>query len=162
MSVRERISNCTRSKNSKILNDPCVQDDRTRASYTQTGLWKCCAVWSKRAFNSEASNGAKFGGSSNDATATLRPSARHAPLPRYASLAAGPMANQLQDSSVEDLLFYRALHDLAPAYIVDVISPYIADSNLLTVPWWFDSTSAVSKLGQFRLSHFARVFRKRH
>ncbi|KAI0238512.1 hypothetical protein LSAT2_010763 [Lamellibrachia satsuma] len=81
-----------------------------------------------------ASNGAKFGGSSNNATATLRPSARHAPLPRYASLAAGPMANQLQDSSVEDLLFYRALHGLAPAYIVDTISPYTADSNLLTVP----------------------------
>ena len=39
------------------------------------------------------------------------------------------------------LLTYRALHDLAPAYIVDIISPYIpgrrlrsADSNLLTVP----------------------------
>ena len=27
---------------------------------------------------------------------------------------------------------------------------------------WFDSTSAVSKLGQFRSPHFARVFRKRH
>ena len=27
---------------------------------------------------------------------------------------------------------------------------------------WFDSTSAVSKLGQFRAPHFARVFRKRH
>ena len=26
---------------------------------------------------------------------------------------------------------------------------------------WFDSTSAVSKLGQFRSPHFARVFRKR-
>ena len=28
--------------------------------------------------------------------------------------------------------------------------------------WWFDSSSAVSKLGQFRSPHFARVFRKRH
>ena len=27
---------------------------------------------------------------------------------------------------------------------------------------WFDSTSAVSKLGQFRSPHFARVFRKGH
>ena len=27
---------------------------------------------------------------------------------------------------------------------------------------WFDSTSAVSKLGQFRSPNFARVFRKRH
>ena len=27
---------------------------------------------------------------------------------------------------------------------------------------WFDSTSAVSKLGQFRSPHFACVFRKRH
>ena len=26
---------------------------------------------------------------------------------------------------------------------------------------WFDSTSAVSKLGQFRLPHFSRAFRKR-
>ena len=27
---------------------------------------------------------------------------------------------------------------------------------------WLDSTSAVSKLGQFRSPHFARVFRKKH
>ena len=27
---------------------------------------------------------------------------------------------------------------------------------------WFNSTSAVSKLGQFHSPHFARVFRKRH
>ena len=27
---------------------------------------------------------------------------------------------------------------------------------------WFDSTYSVSKLGQFRSPHFARVFRKRH
>ena len=38
-------------KNSKMLNDPRVQDDRTHACYTQTGLWKCCAIWSKCAFN---------------------------------------------------------------------------------------------------------------
>ena len=36
---------------SKMLNDPCVQDDRTSACYIQTGLWKCCSVWNKRAFN---------------------------------------------------------------------------------------------------------------
>ena len=87
-------------KKSKMLNDPYVQDDRTRACYVQTGLWQCCVVWSKRVFNSEASNGATFGGSPNNATSALRPSARHA-LPYCASLAAGPMANQLQDSSVD-------------------------------------------------------------
>ena len=65
-------------KNSKMLNDPCVQDDRTCAGYIQTGLWKCRAVWRKRAFNSAASNGAKFGGSPNNAIAALRPSAHHA------------------------------------------------------------------------------------
>ena len=38
-------------KKSKMLYDPPVQDDHTRACYFQTGLWKCCAVWSKRAVN---------------------------------------------------------------------------------------------------------------
>ena len=40
-------------------------------------LWKCSALWNKRAFNSEASNGTKFGGSPNNATAAPRPSAHH-------------------------------------------------------------------------------------
>ena len=81
-------------KRSKILNDPRVQDECTHACYIQTGLRKCCAVWSKRAFNSEASNGATFGASPNNATAAPRLSA-HYPLPLCASLAAGPMTNQL-------------------------------------------------------------------
>ena len=42
----------------------------------------------------EVSNGAKFGGSPNNATAAPRPSAHHA-HPHCASLAVGPMANQL-------------------------------------------------------------------
>ena len=86
--------------NSKILTDLCVQDDRTRACYIQTGLWKCCAVFGKCAFNSKALNGAKFGGWPNIATATLRPSAHHA-HPHCASLAAGPMVYQLKDTSVD-------------------------------------------------------------
>ena len=55
-----------------------MPDDRTRTCYIQTGLWKCCAFWSKCAFNSDISNGATFGGSPNNATAALRPSAHQA------------------------------------------------------------------------------------
>ena len=45
-----------------------------------------------------ASNGAKFGGSPNDSDAASISTSR--PI-RCASLAAGPMTNQLQDSSVD-------------------------------------------------------------
>ena len=92
-------------KQSKILNEPCVQDDHTRACYTHTELWNGCAVWSKNAFNSEASNGAEFGGSPNNATETLRPSAHYAH--RHCAFLAGPIANQLQDSSAGFSLLFR-------------------------------------------------------
>ncbi|KAI0218972.1 hypothetical protein LSAT2_029389 [Lamellibrachia satsuma] len=103
-------------KISKMINDPCQQDYCTRTCYIQK-------------LNSESSNGAKFGGSPNDATAALRPSAHHA----------SPVRWRINCKIL--LLTYCALHDLLPAYIVDIISPFTpgrrlrsADSNLLTVP----------------------------
>ena len=112
-----------------------MQDDRTRAGYIRTGLWKCGAVWNKRAFNSGDSNGAKFG----DSPKNFDSCDHQCIMPTLISLHWLPVRWRIKYSII--LLTYRALPDFAPEYIVDIISPYTpgrrlrcADTNLLTVP----------------------------
>ena len=123
-------------KRSTILNDPRVQDDRTRTCYIQTGLWKCCAVWSKRALIQ------KLQMVQHSAPRLITRQRRRDYQHITSSLIALiwlPVRWRINYKIL--LLTHRALRDLAPAYIVDIISPYTqgrrlrsADSNLLTVP----------------------------
>ena len=112
----------------------CTCNNRTHACYIQTGLWKCCAVWSKRAFNSETSNG----GAARLVTRQRRCDHQHI-TSSLTALHWLPVRWRINYKIL--LLTHHALHDVALAFIVNVVSPYTpgrrlhsTDNYLLTVP----------------------------
>ena len=122
-------------KNKKMVNDPRLQDDRTHACYIQTGLWKFVLF----GVNVRLIKKLQMQNSSARLITRQRHCDHQHITPSLISLHWLPVRWRINYKML--LLTYHALHDLAPTYIVDMISPSTAgrrlrtaDSHLLTVP----------------------------
>ena len=97
-------------KNSKILNDPCVQDDHTRLVTSRLDCGNALL------FGVNVRLIQKLQMVRNSAARLITRQRRR----DHQHITSTLIAFHYKII----LLTYRALHDLAPAYIVDIISPY--------------------------------------